>query len=539
MKKTSTRNEQAEYAAWLETRERVRKQRAQAVIETNAQKESRIKKLLQPAHFEEFCSYYFGHYMDSPFGWFHKKAAKDIFESDNSFNVWEWAREHAKSVLADVFIPLWLKANGKLDGMILASESAEKAKGLLKDMQMELEDNQRYRADFGEQSVLGSWQQGHYTTADGIGFWAFGLGQNPAGSREGARRPNYGVVDDADSKAIAKNQTLTKEALDWILGEFMGCLSIKGKRFVYTNNRVAKNGITAHLVGDIEPGDPKRPGINHIKVYATEDPKTHQMLKPFAGGVPAWKERYTVEHIVTRIGEMGYRNSERQFYHQHVEDGNVFKGEHINWGPMLAMHKYDALVVYVDPSYKDTKKNDFKAIVLLGKTGRYYHIIWAWVRQATKGAMISAHCNLFEEIRDGSPTFQADGACWREVICRHYIEANFMQGDTLMPLYEEEAAARQIHFRPRGDERKKPDKFGRIEDLSPFWESGLFVFNEKLKKTPDMQTLKDQFLAFPNGHDDGPDAVEGACYYLSRKTKSATTPARTGRAKTNRSRNAH
>jgi hypothetical protein len=40
-----------------------------------------------------------------------------------------------------------------------------------------------------------------------------------------------------------------------------------------------------------------------------------------------------------------------------------------------------------------------------------------------------------------------------------------------------------------------------------------------MQKNPDMITLRDQFLAFPNGHDDGPDAVEGGIYMLNKRNK--------------------
>jgi hypothetical protein len=95
--------------------------------------------------------------------------------------------------------------------------------------------------------------------------WAFGLGQNPAGVRKAEKRPNLGVIDDADSKKKYKNQGILQEDLDWCLGEFLGCLSIKGKTFIYANNRVRKDGLTAHMVGDVNEGDPKREGIRHIR----------------------------------------------------------------------------------------------------------------------------------------------------------------------------------------------------------------------------------------------------------------------------------
>ncbi|MGL6123943.1 MAG: hypothetical protein ACRC1W_13230, partial [Shewanella sp.] len=419
--------------AWIETKLRIAKATESVQNETTHEKETRIAFLLEVKNFEAFCKYYFPHYIDCDFGWFHKKAANEILTSDNALAVLEWAREHAKSVFSDVFIPLYLKAKGELSGMILASETEPKAAKLIGDVQAELMDNKRFRADFGEQHTSGIWSDGHFITADGIGFWSFGLGQNPAGVRNAEKRPNYGVIDDASSKKRAKNQERTKEDVDWCLGEFLGCLSIKGKRLVFANNRTAKNDLTAHMVGDINEGDPKRKGIIHIKVFATEDPKTHKMLLPDMGGVPAWK-RYTLKHITKRIEEMGYRNAMRQFYHIHIEDGDIFKEEHLPWGKCLALDKYEALITYNDPSWKDAKKNDFKAIVLIGKIGFQYHFIWCWLRQASKAAMVCAHYDIDLVIR-GEQKIPGIERGKQEVNCPHYIEANFMQ-DLLITEYQ-------------------------------------------------------------------------------------------------------
>ncbi len=518
--------EDKEWLAWLELSKRIGEQTEPIKDESEKDKRARINRLLKVSNFEAFCKFYFPHYIDSDFGWFHKRAARKILGSNNVFAVLEWAREHAKSVFADIFMPTWLIATGQLTGMILGSDTEPKAKKLIGDFEAELRNNKRFISDFGNQNIIGTWRNGHFQTSNGIGCWAFGIGQNPAGVREGANRPNYGVIDDASSKKKAKNQTIIKEDLDWILGEFMGTLSIKGKRFVFANNRTAKNDLTAHIVGDIEENDPKRKGIIHIKVFATEDPKTHKLLLIENGGVPAWP-RYTIDHLSIRIGEMGYRNSMRQFYHLHIEDGNVFLPEHLPWGKMLPLDKYDALIVYNDPSFKGAKTNDFKAIVLIGKVGYRYHLLWAWVRQASRGAMVGAHYDIAEIVASKAKVIEIEGGTLREVLCRHYMEANFMQ-DMLLEEYVLEGDSRNYQLRIRADKRKKPDKVGRIEDLSPVAERGYLIFNEKLRKNPDMNTLRDQFLTFPNGKDDGPDAVEGGIWLLNKQHT-------TGRRKTGRS----
>jgi predicted phage terminase large subunit-like protein len=505
------RTESKEYQAWVELRKRIATQTISKQNETEREKRDRIEKLKKD--FSAFARYYFPHYIDSEFGWFHKEAAKKIAKDPNIFAILEWPREHAKSVFADVMVPMWLKARGELDGMMLASASYDKAAGLLGDIQAELMENQLYKEDFGEQFSLGDWQDGHFSTSDGVGFWAFGRGQSPRGTRNAAKRPNYGVIDDIDDAKIVKNDELVGEAVDWILGDFFGALSILGARLVVAGNRIHKKAILSHLVGDVEPDDPKREGVTHIKVFAIEDEKHNESNVSAPGARPAWKERYTLEVLNQKMIKMGYRNAMREFFHKHIPKGKVFKPEDLPWWMPLKYHQYDELITYNDPSFKDTKKNDFKAIVLVGRKGTKYTILDCFVRQAKVTDMVASHYDMHESVGD--------------LVCRHYMEANFMQ-DTLLDGYEEEGKERGYQMPIRPDKRKKPDKFARIENLLPLFSRGMVGFNEEKKKNPDMQVLREQFLGFPNGHDDGPDAVEGAISLMQKKTRSSKVKPRSG-----------
>lgn len=494
-----SRKEQTEYESWLKEMQEVERLMPDE-HETDLQKTRRIHSLLKD--FGKFCKYYFAGFMDAEFAWFHKKAVKLIVGSKNIMFVGEWPREHAKSVVMDIFLPMFLKANGELTGVVLSSANEKKAQGLLADLQEQLMFNKRFIADFGEQYKSGKWDNGHFVTNDGIGFWAFGRGQSPRGVREAALRPNLVIVDDIDDAEIVKNRERVREATDWVLGDLYGCAPTKASRFVMIGNRIHKAGILAHVVGDVDDGDPVKETITHLKVYALEDPKTHKMDLS-EKGVPAWKERYTREEILTKMSNMGYRLALRELFHQHIVIGRIFREEHLPYAVLPPIRNAQKLVTYCDPSYKDTKKNDFKAIVLVAKNGPYFDIYKAFCRQCTTPEMVRGHYNLALMIPEGKT-------------CPHYMEANFIQ-DIHLKKYDEEAETRGYSIAIRGDFRKKPDKTERIEDLSAYAERGLIRFNIAERQNPDMVELRNQFLGFPDAaHDDGPDAVEGAIYKLNK-----------------------
>lgn len=514
--KPLNRKEQQSYDEWFAEKEAIK--RSEPIAETGVQQEKRIQKLLN--NFEAFCQYYFGDDFElAPFGWFHLKAVNEIIKNENLFLVCEWPREHAKSVLIDIFVPMFLKARGELTGVVIASANQAKANKLLSDIQEQLLFNKRYIADFGVQYRSGKWETGQFVTADGLGFWAFGRGQSPRGIREGGLRPNYGVIDDIDDAEIVKNEQRTDEAVDWCLGDLYGAMPTKASRLIVCGNRIHKKSILAKIVGDVEEDDPKRKIVTHIKVFALENPRTHK-ADLSEKGVPAWKENYTRKNIDDKMEAMGLRLSLREYFHKHLVIGRVFREEHLPWAKLPSLTAYEQLVTYCDPSYKDTRKNDFKAIVLLGKTGVYFDIIKVFCRQCTTPEMVRGHYALAELVPQNRT-------------CRHYMEANFIQ-DIMLKQYETESGERGYAIAIRGDKRKKPEKLARIEDLSAYTELQHIRFNIEEKQNPDMQELRDQFLGFPDAdHDDGPDAVEGGIYKINRPTLKGKTTARTGKYKHN------
>ncbi len=513
-----TRKESQEYEKWLREMSAA-KRLAPTEGEKEREKKKRIEHLLNNPI--KFLKYYFEEYIKADFSWFHKAAIRDIINNPDIYYVAEWPREHAKSVLFDIMIPMYLLAKQELTGMMIASANQDKANRLLSDIQGELMINKRFEADFGVQYASGKWTDGYFVTTGGIGFYAFGLGQSPRGTRTAEKRPNYGVADDLDTATMLRNPGRCREAADWVNGDFYFAMPTKQCRMVVAGNRIGKTSIMAQIVGNIEPDDPIKEEITYSRVYALENPKTHE--KDLSeDGVPAWKENYTREDIFKKMKKVGYRLGLREFFHETIIEGSVFTEEDLPWAKLPHISHYERLITYNDPSFKSKKSNDFKAIVLIGKYDKYYDIIKAFCRQCKPAEMVRGHYELAEQVPENKA-------------CRHYMEANFMQ-DILLDEYDIQAGKTGHHIGIVGDHRKKPDKIDRIEALSALTERRQIRFNIKEKNSADMQEIRNQFLGFPDyKHDDGPDAVEGGVYILNKK-KGVGKEARTGSYRQNQSR---
>lgn len=459
--------------------------------ESIGQRKRRKKKLL--ADYGAFCKYYFPHYCIADAAPFHINLANELAQDPQAFLVKKWARSLAKSTNAAIMIPCWLMLRGDLKFMVLASNTETNAVGLLSDLQAELEANQRLIHDFGEFQRLGSWGLGDFKTKQGVRFKAIGRRQSPRGLRNGQHRPDLILLDDLDDDELVKNPKLVRLSAKWAITALFGCFSAKGGRFVAVGNLIDDNSVLKKL-----EDNPKS--------------KVEQVNLLDEDGEPTW-DYYSKEECLNMIETMGYVMSQREYFNNPIKEGTIYKEEYFQYKKALPLNDYDALVCYTDPSFKSSSKNDFKATVLIGKTGHEYHLLKAYVKQTSVSKMIDWHYKIMK---------YANG----QGNINYYIEANFTQ-DQHLKNFEDEAKRRGLAVPIRPDKRKKPNKHGRIEAMSPYFEKGYFFVDVREWDNPHIVRLIDQFTTFENGSkapDDAPDAVEGAIFILNERTGSIKKP---------------
>lgn len=455
--------------------------------ESREAEDARIARAMRD--YAYFVEYYFPHYAKCSCGKFQITAAHKVKNSNSLKAVFMWPRGHAKSTHFDIFLPLWLKFSKLLNVMVVVGKSEDNADVLLSDLQAELEFNQRLISDFGQQKATGSWETGQFVTADGCAFFARGRGQSPRGLRFRDKRPDYIVIDDLDDDELCESQARVTRLTQWVKEALFGALDGGKGRFIMVGNLISRNSVLYNLSKNEE--------VYLSRINATD-----------AHGEPVWKEKYTREQLKSMEKFMGYRAYQKEMMNNPITEGAVFKNNWIKWGKTLPLQKYDHLICYIDPSFKNSTSNDYKAAKVWGKTGTQLHHIKAFVRQCSIVEMVRWMYDLHESLPDGA-------------VCDYYMEANFMQ-DMILDEFEREGNLRGYQLPIRADNRKKPDKFLRIENISPLWERGFVTYNDKMKDDPDMKAGIEQTLAFEKGsraHDDAPDADEGAIFILQRETR--------------------
>lgn len=465
--------------------------------ETEAQRLARIKRLR--GDYAAFVEYYFPHWTvnpetgkATPCARFHIDAADKIKNNRNLKAGFVWHRGAAKSTNMDVFIPMWLMCQERreINVMVIVGKSEDNAKTLLGDIQAELQYNQRYIHDFGEQYNAGSWEEGEFVTRSEVAFFARGRGQSPRGLRYRSHRPDYVVVDDLDDDELCESPARVSRLFDWLRSALFGTLDGGRGRFFMVGNLISKNSVLAKWC------DIKSVHVTRVNVYDNR-------------GNVSWAAKWTPAEVRAIEDVAGYRAFQKEYMNNPITEGAVFKNDWIRWGKRPAWSKFSEIVLYIDPSFKSSNKNDFKAAKLWGKAGTGLWHLRAFVRQSSVAEMVRWCYDLYEWTRE------------QGIAVRWHMEAIMMQ-DTILDDFRREGELRGYQLPITGDKRKKPDKFLRIEAISPLWERGFVTYDETQRDDPDMLAGIDQTLAFEKGmrgHDDAPDADEGAIWMLQRDTR--------------------
>lgn len=482
---------------WKQHCETVQAATAVNINETQAQRLARIRHLR--TDYAAFVDYYFPHWTvnpetgkATPCAPFHVSAANKILKDRNLKAAFQWHRGAAKSTNMDVFVPMWLMAqeHREINVMVLVGKSEDNAKTLLGDIQAELQYNQRYIHDFGEQYNVGTWEEGEFVTRSEVAFFARGRGQSPRGLRYRSHRPDYVIIDDLDDDELVESPARVTKLFDWVRSALFGTLDGGRGRFIMVGNLIAKNSVLAKWC------DIKSVHVTKVNIYDNK------------GGI-SWASKWTPQEVKDIENVVGYRAFQKEYMNNPIIEGAIFRNEWIRWRKRPAWSKFSEIVLYIDPSFKGSIKNDYKAAKLWGKAGTTLYHLRAFVRQSSVAEMVRWCYDLYEWTRE------------QGISVRWYMEANFMQ-DTILDEFRREGELRGYQLPITGDKRKKPDKFQRVEAISPLWERGFVVYDETQKDDPDMLAGIDQTLAFEKGmrgHDDAPDADEGAIWLLQRDTR--------------------
>lgn len=457
---------------------------------TQSERIARAKK-----DYKYFVATYLPEFAKAPVPDFHIKAANKVKRKPN-IKLWlQWGRGLAKSVLADVSIPLWLWIQDEIGFMVLIGENADKAAMLLEDLRAQFEANQRLQHDFGDQKNLGQWEKGFFITKNGFIAKSLGLGQSPRGLRVGSRRPDFITGDDWETRETKKNPKRQSEMAEWLLRDVIPTCQAGKLRLILPQNKFAPV-----MIFDLIIESKKNWEVMRVNAY---DPATYE---------PAWKGRDTPEVYRELEETMGVLAAHAEYNNEPHIEGKIFTHEMIQWSLIPRMDYFDAIIGVWDVAYAGTATSDYNAVRVWGlKDGKKFLIDCFVKRSKVRDAVL-----WIADFQNRLPAsvrvaFKFEAQFWNDEIERVIREVEKDKGFQL--------TLSKI-------DRSRVKKYDRILTMHPHYQNGRVYYNEKLKSHNDTQVGIAQLMSIEPGyrtHDDAPDADQYAFEELDKFSNATRT----------------
>lgn len=480
---------------WNDYVDNIRKATALLTGETEAQQRKRIAIL--EADPELWLKYYFPQYCYSEAAEFHKKATKRVIKNLEWYEVRSWSRELAKSTRTMMEM-LYLILTGKKKYLLMISNSYDNAERLLMPYKGNLEANQRIIHDYGHQELPGKWESGEFVTRKGVAFRALGAGQSPRGTRNEEARPDIILFDDIDTDEECRNADIIEKKWRWIEDAAIGTRSLsKNTTIIFCGNVIAKDCCVVRA----------QEFADYTDIINIRD----------ANGKSTWPQKNSEEHIDRVLSQKSYLSIQREYYNNPIEDGTVFK--EITYGKCPKISECRLIVVYADPSPSNKDRptqrakvqNSCKAVWAVGYHNDKYYVYKGFVDTTTNSTFVDWLYAQRNYVANAAQSY-------------FFIENNTLQDpfyeQVLLPLIHAKGKENKGVLGVTPDDRKKPDKYFRIEGtLEPLNRLGQLIFNIEEKEDPHMKRLEAQFKSVSANSKtmDGPDAIEGAVFILKQK----------------------
>jgi hypothetical protein len=205
--------------------------------------------------FSLFFTYYFLDYVKLPFAPFHYEMFADIGDlMDDKYRevLWLMFRESAKTSIAKGFLT-WLICYGKRRYINVDSFDKENAERILFDIVVELQTNQKLKADFGElfnsarnPNEATQKRINNFVTNNGVRVEAHSTQESVRGRIHGHQRPDFLLIDDFETNKTKDSKAYTQQVISHI-DEFKAGLDATAK-ILYLGNYITEYGSVQTLI---------------------------------------------------------------------------------------------------------------------------------------------------------------------------------------------------------------------------------------------------------------------------------------------------
>jgi len=467
--------------------------------DTPARRAERLASVLTPdwSGFSSFCTTYLPHIFDLPWAPDHQVMFEATRACTGVIAITGF-RGFGKTVIMAVAYSLWELARGETYIIHTAADS-ELADERTRFLHHELSQNRRLLSDFPELRPRDVDTQDFFLK-NKARVRARGITQGHRGTFNplNGKRPGLIVCDDIDQSANIGSDRVGRQKMTKIIEEIAGALDPQTPgRVIWLGNLVHPNYAICQfqelIIGDIRRDNPVFEP-QHQKILKAPQRAIFAFPVENPDGSSVWPEQYPTERLAELRVQYGPAGYQREMLGLPVIDGNIFKHSWFNYYSTLPQPATIRRVwLYADPAWGE--KGCFKAIIAIAYDGDRFYVTHVWIRQTHNIA-------FFQFLHDAHYTLDRRyGARFRAAIETTYGQARIL---TDFDRWAVENKLPPISYRfKRIDNRE--NKNLRIERTETTIETAKILF----PRGQDTPTLISQFLTYPGGYLDGPDALAG------------------------------
>jgi len=470
------------------------------VDDTPEKRRKRIKKVKGNSWlaYSYFAKTYFPHIITKKFAEAHREMFETTNNNINGLTAITGFRGLGKTILMGPIYEIWKLVKGE-DYIVNIAADEDLAEERNMFIYNELRNNKRLLHDFAELEIFEGVEKDFYLK-NKARIRARSIKQTVRGTinPKTGKRPGIIDCDDIDKEDNIGNYTIGKRKMDKILSEYLGALDpAKEGHIIWKGNITHPNFAISQLedvlIDEIKAKEPKSQperrqhlisGKKILLRFPIEDKNGHSV----------WKEQYPDIALKALKSTMGMVNYLRDMMGKKIIEGKVFKFEWFKRYKQIPKQKQVFARLYADLA--PGEKNCYKALVGGIRWDNKYYITHLRVRQESNGAFFRAYYDAFTEL------YRRYGHKFRAA-----VEGNFDQYRSFCRDFDlwcdENGLPRITHKIKKYINTGK--KTERIESLETIIEQGKILFPDG----QDTKTLEEQFLAYPDGYMDGPDATEG------------------------------
>ena len=456
-------------------------------VSRSPESEARVALGLNPPKadsggFGWWCHHYLPDYFNLPSPPFHDEIISDLEsvsdppEADHAQRIVVRAapREHAKSTLCTLALPLHRACNGLARFIVIVSDTDTQSRFFLWAIREELETNERIREDYGD-LVGRKWTETEIILANNVKILARGAGASMRGIRHGPYRPDLIVADDLENDENIESPLQREKMTRWFDRTLLNCLAPGGSMLV-VGTVLHYDSLLSRL---LKRGADPRGGFKAKKYAAIS-----------ASGGPLWPERWPIKRLEAKKRQIGLAAFEQEFQNEPLDsEARIFREETFAYYTTEDIaSKQLATYGFIDLAISEKQTADYTALVTIGvdEMGKIYVLDYVR-RRMPIGAQVQACFHAYDR--------------WEHTALGVEVIAYQRAFKQLLDV----ESAKTSRWIPTVEVRPDVDKVRRISTLAPLIERGDLLFRREQTE------LVDELRHFPKApHDDLADALHGA-----------------------------